>query len=87
MTISEVAKIADVSVSAVSRYMNGGYVSEEMKERIKKAIQETGYVPSAHAQTMRTKRTQVAGIVIPKINSESISRMAERSQRPLPEGQ
>ena len=75
MTISDVAKMADVSVSAVSRYMNGGYVSEEKKERIKKAIQETGYVPSAHAQTMRTKRTKVVGVVIPKINSESISRV------------
>ena len=75
MTISEIARMAEVSVSAVSRYMNGGYVSEEKKERIRKAIQETGYVPSAHAQTMRTKRTKVVGVVIPKINSESISRV------------
>ena len=73
MTISEIARMAEVSVSAVSRYMNGGYVSEEKKERIRKAIQETGYVPSAHAQTMRTKRTKVVGVVIPKVNSESIS--------------
>ena len=75
MTISEIARMAEVSVSAVSRYMNGGYVSEEKKERIRKVIQETGYVPSAHAQTMRTKRTKVVGVVIPKINSESISRV------------
>ena len=75
MTISEIARMAEVSVSAVSRYMNGGYVSDEKKERIRKAIQETGYVPSAHAQTMRTKRTKVVGVVIPKINSESISRV------------
>ncbi len=34
MTIKEIAKLAQVSSAAVSRYMNGGYVSEEKKERI-----------------------------------------------------
>lgn len=75
MTISEIAKMADVSVSAVSRYMNNGYVSKEKKERIQKVIESTGYVPSAHAQILRTKKTKVIGVVIPKIDSESISQM------------
>ncbi len=75
MTINEVAKRAEVSVSAVSRYMNGGYVSEEKKERIRQTIEETGYVPSAHAQTLRTRKTRVIGVVLPKIDSESISRI------------
>ena len=32
MTIKEIAKLAQVSSAAVSRYMNGGYVSEEKKD-------------------------------------------------------
>lgn len=43
MTIKEIAKLAQVSSAAVSRYMNGGYVSEEKKERIRAVIEETGY--------------------------------------------
>ena len=48
MTIKEIAKLAGVSSAAVSRYLNGGYVSDEKKEQIKKVIEETGYQPSAH---------------------------------------
>ena len=39
MTIKEIAKLAQVSSAAVSRYLNGGYVSEEKKERIREAIE------------------------------------------------
>lgn len=75
MNINEIAKLAGVSRAAVSRYLNNGYVSGEKKERIKKVIEETGYRPSSQAQTLRTKRTRMIGVVLPKINSSSISRM------------
>jgi LacI family sucrose operon transcriptional repressor len=38
-------------------------------------IEKTGYTPSQQAQTLRTKRTKVIGVVIPKIDSEAISRI------------
>ena len=50
MTIKEIAQLAGVSSAAVSRYLNGGYVSEEKKEQIRKVIEETGYQPSAQAR-------------------------------------
>lgn len=75
MTIKEIAQLAGVSSAAVSRYLNGGYVSEEKKEQIKKVIEETGYQPSAQARILRTKRACLVGVVVPKINSESISRV------------
>lgn len=75
MTIKEIAHLAGVSSAAVSRYLNGGYVSEEKKEQIRKVIEETGYQPSAQARTLRTKRACLVGVVVPKINSESISRV------------
>ena len=40
MTIKEIAQLAQVSSAAVSRYMNGGYVSEEKKERIREVIEK-----------------------------------------------
>ena len=42
MTIKEIAQLAGVSSAAVSRYLNGGYVSEEKKEQIRKVIEKTG---------------------------------------------
>ena len=75
MTINEIARMAGVSRATVSRYLNNGYVSAEKSERIRKIIEETGYQPSTQAQILRTKRTRLIGVVIPKINSDSISRM------------
>lgn len=75
MTIKEIAQLAGVSSAAVSRYLNGGYVSGEKKEKIRKVIEETGYQPSAQARTLRTKKACLIGVVVPKINSESISRV------------
>lgn len=75
MNINEIAKLAGVSRATVSRFLNDGYVSEDKKEKIRKVIGETGYKPSAQAQTLRTKKTNLIGVIIPKINSASISRM------------
>lgn len=75
MNINEIARLAEVSRATVSRYLNDGYVSEEKRERIRRVIEQTGYKPSAQAQMLRTRKTKQVGVIIPKINSESISRM------------
>lgn len=75
MNISDIAKMAGVSSAAVSRYLNNGYLSRDKKEAIKKVIEETGYTPSKQAQMLRTKKTNLIGVVIPNIDSESVARM------------
>lgn len=75
MTINEIAQMAGVSRATVSRYLNDGYVSEEKRIRIREVIERTGYQPSAQAQNLRTKRTRQIGVILPKINSDSVSRM------------
>lgn len=75
MTIKEIAKLAGVSSAAVSRYMNGGYISDEKKAQIQKVIKETGYRPSIQARMLRTKKACLIGVIVPKINSESVSRV------------
>ena len=86
MTIRDVAKMAGVSNAAVSRYLNGGPVGEEKRERIRAAIEATGYQPSAKARSLRSGKSFLVGVVVPKINSESISRVTAGIGQVLREG-
>lgn len=72
MNISEIAKLAGVSPSAVSRYLNNGYLSDGKREAIRRVIQETGYRPLVQAQILRTRKTRTIGVILPKIDSFSI---------------
>ena len=47
MTISDIAKMAGVSSAAVSRYLNGGPLSEQKREAIREVVEKTGYRPDA----------------------------------------
>lgn len=77
MNISEFAEYAGVSKSAVSRYFNNGYLGEDKREKIEKAIGETGYSPSFSAQNIKTRVTKLVGVIIPKLSSESCARITE----------
>ena len=77
MNISDFAKEAGVSKSAVSRYFNDGYLSDDKRELIEKAIERTGYSPSISARSANTRITKLIGVIIPKLSSESCSRVAE----------
>jgi LacI family asc operon transcriptional repressor len=64
-TILEVAKRAGVSKATVSRVLSGsGYVGPEKRERVEKAIAETGYRPNLLARNLATKTTQTIGLVV-----------------------
>lgn len=75
MNINEIAKMAGVSRATVSRYLNQGYVSEEKKNAISQVIRDTGYEPSQQARNLRSKITKLIGVIIPRIQSESVSKM------------
>ena len=85
MTSAEIARRAGVSKTAVSRYLNNGYVSSEKREAIRRVIEETGYVPSQQAQTLRTGKSRMVGVIVPRIDSESISRVVAGISRVLEE--
>ncbi len=71
-TIKEIAEMANVSRSTVSRALNNsGYVSEEARKRIEEVVEKTGYVPSEHAKSLRTKKTKVIGVIVPTIHTET----------------
>ena len=71
MNIIDIAKMAGVSKSTVSRYLNDGYVGDESREKIKAVIEETGFLPQRQAKSMRTKKTNLIGVILPKISTET----------------
>lgn len=59
VTIKDVAKAAGVSISTVSKVINGHYsISEETQERVQQVIQELNYYPSASAQNFAKGSTR-----------------------------
>lgn len=63
-----------MSKSTVSRYLNGGYVSDETRKKIDKAIKDTNYVPNNFAQSLKAKKNNLVGIIVPRLDSYATSR-------------
>lgn len=70
--IDDIAKLAGVSKSTVSRYLNDGSVSMKTKEKLDKIIQEHDYQPNQFAQSLRAHRTNMIGAIIPRMNSFAV---------------
>ena len=68
LTIHDVASAANVSVSTVSRVLNDKEdVAEETKERVQKVINELGYASNLAARSMRSRKTNLLGLVVPDV--------------------
>lgn len=68
ITIQDVAKVAGVSVSTVSRVLNGkADVAIETIEKVEGVIHELGYASSLAARGMRSHRTNVIGMIMPDV--------------------
>lgn len=66
--IHAVAELAGVSISTVSRVMNGATnVDIKISRRVWKAVSETSYVPNRHAQALISGRTRLIGLLVPDI--------------------
>lgn len=68
ITIKEIAEIAGVTKTTISRYFNGGYIKEETKEKIKKIIQLYDYEPNTFAR-LKAKKSKIIGIIVPALDS------------------
>jgi DNA-binding LacI/PurR family transcriptional regulator len=64
-TIHDIAKIAGVSKSTVSRVISGnGYVSPEAREKVLRATEVLNYRPNALARAMVSRHTRNIGVII-----------------------
>lgn len=69
VTIKDIAQQAGVAKSTVSRYLNGGSVSKKTKAKLDQIVNETGYAPNTFAQSLKAKKTNMIGTIIPRLDS------------------
>jgi LacI family transcriptional regulator len=66
ISISQVARVAKVSIATVSNVVNGkGRVSSATMKRVQKAIDELGYVPNLLARHLKTSQSRLIGLLVP----------------------
>lgn len=75
ITLNDIAKMANVSKSTVSRYLNNGSVSQKTKEKLDKIVKETGYQPNVMAQSLKATRSNMVGVIIPRYDSPSTNQV------------
>ena len=79
MNIDEIAKLAGVSKTTVSRVLNNRPdVSKETADRINALIKYTGYTPNAFAKAINKKQANTIGLVISQRLSFGISLSSDR---------
>jgi ribose operon repressor len=80
-TIKQVAEEAGVSKSTVSRYISQkGYVGDDAREKIKNAIKKLNYTPNVLAQSLKTKKNQMVGLLLPDISNPFFPRLVRGAE-------
>ena len=70
-TLKDIAAKLNISAATVSRALNSsGYVSQEVKEKVLRTAEEMNYIPNAIAKSLKKRRTNTIGMVVPDIANE-----------------
>ena len=85
-TSLDVARLAGVSQSAVSRcFTAGASVSDAMRNKVQEAARKLGYQPNAHARSLITGRSRIIGLVLSHIENlfypAVLEQLAQRLQQ------
>ena len=74
VSIMDVAKLANVSISTVSRVINRReLVNPNTRARVESAIDELGYQPNAFARGLMLRKSEMVGLVLPDLHGEFYS--------------
>ncbi|WP_339180773.1 LacI family DNA-binding transcriptional regulator [Oceanobacillus sp. FSL W7-1293] len=80
--IQDVAKVAGVSPTTVSRVLNDrGYISSKTKEKVYAAMKEINYIPNDLARSLYNKRTYLIGVIVPSTNHPFFGELVDSIER------
>lgn len=82
ISIKELAEISNVSIATISRVINkkGGY-SKATEERILKLIESKSYQRNVNARSLRTKKSQTIGVIVPDISNEFFAKIVQSVEK------
>ncbi|WP_188316029.1 LacI family DNA-binding transcriptional regulator [Chitinophaga agrisoli] len=67
ITIYDIAQALNLSASTVSRALqNNPLINDETREKVQKMAAEMGYVPNWIASSLRKKRSNILGLIVPR---------------------
>ncbi|EER67773.1 LacI family DNA-binding transcriptional regulator [Gemella haemolysans] len=69
LTIVDIAKMAGVGTTTVSRYFNGGNLKKETRERIKEIVDKYNYTPNTFAKALKSIDSKIIGVIVPCLHS------------------
>lgn len=75
VTISDIARLAGVGKSTVSRYLNDGSVSPKTRAKLDAVVKEYDYEPNRFAQSLKKTTSGMIGVVVPTFASFSLTEM------------
>lgn len=84
ITINDVAKEAGVSITTVSRVINGNYpVKIETRAKVEETIKKLKFKPNSMARSLITRKTSMIGVVVPGLTNLFFSTVVESVERYL----
>ena len=69
LTIVEIARMAGVGTTTVSRYFNGGNLKKDPKEKIKEVVDKYNYTPNTFAKALKSTDSKIIGVIVPCLHS------------------
>ncbi len=76
-TIKDVARIAGVTPTTVSRVINNrGYLSQNTKQKVYQAMDQLNYSPNAIARSLFSKKSGILGIILPDLRHPFFAELA-----------
>lgn len=83
VTIKDVAALAGVSSSTVSRTCkNNPSISEETKEKVRRAMAQLGYEPNFQASNLASQNSRTIGIILPCFRQRGIRKLLLSGSHP-----
>lgn len=75
ITINDIARLAGVGKSTVSRYLNNGSISAKTRAKLDAVVKEYDYEPNRFAQSLKKTSSGMIGVVVPTFASFALTEM------------
>lgn len=74
VTIVDIARLAGVGTTTVSRYFNNGKLKDATRQKIKEVVDKYNYSPNTFAKALKSTESKIIGVIVPTLMSFISSR-------------